>query len=158
MTNPPNGTVKTKLKTQLRRWIGTKATVVCHNTPFDGYILTQYYRVRPKVLRRYCSNESRSLPDASARLKDCAIRAFPDDETMRKGEELADAKGIYDLDPELEESIAGYCIQDVDLTYAIYNAHVDRMPQSEMDLIRSHVPHVLRTKADRGPRTTNRVP
>ena len=56
---------------------------------------------------------------------------------MRKGEELADAKGIYDLDPELEESIAGYCIQDVDLTHAIYHhmLNIDCMPQSEMDLI-----------------------
>ena len=113
----------------------TKATVVCHNTPFDGYILTQYYRVRPKYYVDTAAMSRGLYPAASARLKDCAIRAFPDDETMRKGEELADAKGIYDLDPELEESIAGYCIQDVDLTYAIYNAWVDRMPQSEMDLI-----------------------
>ena len=74
-------------------------------------------------------------PGQSARLKDCAIRAFPNKATMRKGEELADAKGIYDLDPELEESIAGYCIQDVDLTYAIYQQWVKQMPQSEMDLI-----------------------
>ncbi len=98
------------------------ATLVCHNTPFDGYILTQYYKLTPKYYVDTAAMSRGLYPASSARLKDCAIRAFPDDETMRKGEELADAKGIYDLDPELEESIAGYCIQDVDLTYEIYNA------------------------------------
>jgi len=113
----------------------SEATVVCHNTPFDGYILTRYYGVIPKYYIDTAAMNRGLFPGQSARLKDCAIRAFPNDATMRKGEELADAKGIYDLDPELEEAIAGYCIQDVDLTYAIYNQLVDRMPQSEMDII-----------------------
>lgn len=113
----------------------TNVKVVCHNTPFDGYILTQYYKVSPKYFVDTAAMSRGLYPGQSARLKDCAVRAFPDDESMRKGEELADAKGIYDLDPELEESIAGYCIQDVDLTYAIYNAWVAHMPASEMHLI-----------------------
>ena len=113
----------------------SEATVVCHNTPFDGYILTRHYGVTPKYYIDTAAMNRGLFPGQSARLKDCAVRAFPNDATMRKGEELADAKGIYDLDPELEEAIAGYCIQDVDLTYAIYNELVDRMPQSEMDII-----------------------
>ena len=113
----------------------SEATVVCHNTPFDGYILTRHYGVTPKYYIDTAAMNRGLFPGQSARLKDCAIRAFPNDAKMRKGEELADAKGIYDLDPELEEAIAGYCIQDVDLTYAIYNQLVDRMPQSEMDII-----------------------
>ena len=113
----------------------SEATVVCHNTPFDGYILTRHYGVTPKYYIDTAAMNRGLFPGQSARLKDCAIRAFPNEATMRKGEELADAKGIYDLDPELEEAIAGYCIQDVDLTYAIYNQLVDRMPQSEMDII-----------------------
>jgi DNA polymerase len=112
-----------------------EATVVCHNTPFDGYILTRHYGVTPKYYIDTAAMNRGLFPGQSARLKDCAVRAFPNDDTMRKGEELADAKGIYDLDPELEEAIAGYCIQDVDLTYAIYNQLIDRMPQSEMDII-----------------------
>jgi DNA polymerase len=112
-----------------------EATVVCHNTPFDGYILTRHYGVTPKYYIDTAAMNRGLFPGQSARLKDCAVRAFPNDDTMRKGEELADAKGIYDLDPELEQAIAGYCIQDVDLTYAIYLQLVDRMPQSEMDII-----------------------
>ena len=39
---------------------------------------------------------------------------------MRKGDELVNAKGIFDLPPDIEEQIARYCIQDVDITYAIF--------------------------------------
>jgi DNA polymerase len=112
-----------------------EATLICNNTPFDGYILTQYYKYKPAYYIDTAAMNRGLFPGQSARLKDCAVRAFPNDDTMRKGEELADAKGIYDLDPELEQAIAGYCIQDVDLTYAIYLQLVDRMPQSEMDII-----------------------
>ena len=110
-------------------------TLLCHNTLFDAYILTQYYGLTPKYYVDTAAMSRGLYPGQSARLKDCAIRAFPTDNTMRKGDELADAKGIYDLDPELEASIAGYCIQDVDLTRAIYDQWVVHMPTSEMDLI-----------------------
>ena len=114
----------------------SEVTLVCHNTPFDGYILTQYYQVIPKYYVDTAAMSRGLFPGQSARLKDVAIRCFPDDANMRKGDELADAKGIYDLDPELEQCIAGYCIQDVNLTYWIYqHMHTDGMPQSEMDLI-----------------------
>lgn len=113
----------------------SSATLVCHNTPFDAFILTQYYKLIPKY---YCDTAAMTrglYPGQSAKLKDCAIRSFPNDETMRKGEELTSAKGIYDLPPDIEEQIAGYCIQDVDLTYALYNQMHTQMPKSELDLI-----------------------
>ena len=114
----------------------SNARLVCHNTPFDGYILTHYYGLKPAY---YCDTASMARganPGQSARLKDVAERLFPNDPSMRKGDELINAKGIYDLPPDIEEQIAGYCIQDVDLTYAIYNAFLEAAyPQSEMDLI-----------------------
>jgi len=113
----------------------SNATLICHNTPFDGYILTRYYKIIPKYYVDTAAMARALAPGQSARLKDCAIREFPDDETMRKGEELIDAKGIYNLDPETEEALAGYCIQDVDLTWALYQKMITQMPQSEMDLI-----------------------
>ncbi len=79
---------------------------------------------------------SRGLyPNMSARLKDCCVREFPSDPAKRKGEELVTAKGIRDLDPELDETIGKYCIQDVDLTYDLYQAYKDKFPKSELDLI-----------------------
>lgn len=111
------------------------ATLVCHNTPFDGYILTRYYNCKPAYYVDTAAMSRALFPGQSARLKDCAQRMYPDDDTMRKGEELADAKGIRDLDPELEDAIAGYCIQDVALTYSLYKSMLALMPQSELDLI-----------------------
>ena len=110
-------------------------TLIAHNTPFDGYILTRYYKLIPKYYVDTAAVARALHPGQSARLKDVAIRLFPDDETMRKGDELIDAKGIYDLPPDIEEALGGYCIQDVDLTYALYHQMLPQMPQSEMDLI-----------------------
>tara|TARA_R100001591_G_scaffold16782_5_gene23196 strand:+ start:541 stop:2346 length:1806 start_codon:yes stop_codon:yes gene_type:complete len=112
-----------------------EAHLLCHNTPFDGYLLTQLYGHKPK---RYLDTAalSRGLwPGQSASLKSTAERCFPDDPTMRKGEELVNAKGIYDLPPDIEEDIAGYCIQDVDLTYAIYMKLCLELPDNEWDII-----------------------
>lgn len=109
--------------------------LLCHNTPFDGYILTHYYGLTPAY---YLDTQAMSrglYPGQPSSLKELSKRLFPDDETMRKGEELASARGIWDLPPDLEESIGGYCIQDVELTYADYQKMVMDYPQSELDLI-----------------------
>ena len=111
------------------------ATLICHNTMFDGYILTQYYGVKPNYYVDTAAMSRGLYPGQSARLKDCAAREWPDDESMRKGDELVNAKGIFDLPPDIEQEIAGYCIQDVDLTWALYEEMLTRMPWSEMDLI-----------------------
>jgi len=110
-------------------------TLICHNTPFDGYILTRYYEVIPQYYIDTAAMARALAPGQSASLKDTAIRTFPDDESMRKGDELASTKGIYDLDPELSKILGTYCIQDVDLTYALYMQMHTQMPKSEMDLI-----------------------
>ena len=112
-----------------------EATLVCHNTPFDGYLLTQLYGHKPKYYMDTASMARGRWPGQSARLKDVAERCFPDDESMRKGEELVNAKGIYDLPPDIEDSLAGYCIQDVDLTYAIYNQLKAEYPAVEIEII-----------------------
>ena len=109
--------------------------VVCHNTLFDAYILTQIYHVFPNYYYDTAAMSRGLYPNESAALKNVCIRLFPTDSTLRKGEELVTAKGVRDLDPGLEVSIAGYCIQDVDLTYAIFQQMVQGYPQSELDLI-----------------------
>ena len=109
--------------------------LVCHNTPFDGYILTRYYGVQPKYYIDTAAMARALAPGLSASLKDTAIRLFPDDESMRKGDELASTKGIYDLDQELSDMLGQYCVQDVDLTFALYQKMHLSMPLSELDLI-----------------------
>ena len=137
-----------KMNDELTEWFGADecadaiktiqwddAAVVCHNTLFDAYILTQYYKVYPKYYYDTAAMARGLAPNESSSLKNTCERMFPDDKTMRKGDELVNAKGIFDLPPDIEEQIAGYCIQDVDLTYALYNAMQPTYPQSELDLI-----------------------
>jgi len=109
--------------------------VVCHNTLFDAYILTHHYGVTPAYYYDTAAMSRGIYPNQSASLKEVAIRVFPTDGTKRKGDELVTAKGIRTLPPELEDDIAGYCIQDVDLTYYIFNAFLDSYPDRELDLI-----------------------
>ena len=114
-------------------WANT--AVVCHNTLFDAFILTQHFGYRPAYYYDTAAMSRGLYPNMSARLKDCCVREFPSDPAKRKGEELVTAKGIRDLDPELDETIGKYCIQDVDLTYDLYQAYKDKFPKSELDLI-----------------------
>ena len=109
--------------------------LLCQNTPFDGYILAEHYGIWPTYYLDTAAIARGLYPGQSSSLKDLAERTFPNDPSMRKGEELAQAKGIVDLPPDIEEAIAGYCIQDVDLTYAIYQEIKENYPQSELDLI-----------------------
>jgi DNA polymerase len=111
------------------------AMLICHNTPFDAYILAQRYNLTPKYYADTAAMTRALHTGKSASLKETAIRCFPDDETMRKGEELESAKGVYDLDNNLDKVIGSYCIQDVELTKAIYDNMMLTMPQSEMDVI-----------------------
>ena len=110
-------------------------TVICHNTLFDACILTQYLGLYPSYYYDTAAMARGLYPNQSASLKAVAERVFPNNETMRKGEELVNAKGIRDLPPDIEEQIAGYCIQDVDLTYAIFNKFIQDYPSDELDVI-----------------------
>ena len=112
-----------------------ETALVCHNALFDAYILTQVYNVHPAFYYDTAAMSRGLYPNESASLKNVCERLFPDNKNMRKGEELVTAKGIRYLDLELEKVIAGYCIQDVDLTIAIFNKMVPAYPQSELDLI-----------------------
>lgn len=111
------------------------AHLLCHNTMFDGYILARYYGITPKYYLDTAAMSRGAFPGLSASLKETSIRLFPDDESMRKGEDLVKAKGHVDLPPHIEEDLARYCLQDVDLTYAVYQKLSQHYPKSELDLI-----------------------
>jgi DNA polymerase bacteriophage-type len=114
-------------------WANT--AVICHNTLFDAYILTQYYKIYPAYYYDTASMARGDQPTMSASLKNVSERLFPDDASMRKGEELINAKGVETLDPELDKVIGDYCIQDVDLTYAAFNKLVTNYPVEELGII-----------------------
>ena len=114
-------------------WANT--AVVCHNTLFDAYILTQYFNCIPAFYYDTAAMSRGLYPNMSASLANACKREFANDETMRKGEELVNAKGVRDLDPELDAQIGGYCIQDVDLTYALFQRYMANYPDKELQII-----------------------
>lgn len=130
--------------------------VVCHNTLFDAYILTQYYGHKPAFYYDTAAMSRGLYPNMSASLANAVRRQFPNDETMRKGEELVNAKGVRDLDPELDAQIGGYCIQDVDLTYALFMEYIKLYPDKELRIIDLTVRMFVEPKLmlDRGLLTT----
>ena len=73
--------------------------LVCHNTLFDAYILTQHFGYKPSYYYDTAAMSRGLYPNMSAALKNCVKREFPNDESLRKGEELINAKGVRDLDP-----------------------------------------------------------
>jgi DNA polymerase len=113
----------------------SEATLICHNTMFDGYILTQHYNVKPNYYVDTAAMSRACYPGQSARLKDVAVRLFPDDEALRKGDALVETKGVTELDPELEEALAEYCIQDTELTHLLYKEMKASIIKDEFDLI-----------------------
>ena len=75
-------------------------TLLCHNTLFDGYILAQYYKLKPKYYLDTAAMARGMFPGMPASLKETSIRLFPNDASMRKGEDLVKAKGHVDLPPD----------------------------------------------------------
>ena len=135
-------------------WANT--AVICHNTLFDAYILTQYFNCIPAFYYDTAAMSRGLYPNMSASLANACKREFPNDETMRKGEELVNAKGVRDLDPELDAQIGGYCIQDVDLTYALFQSYMANYPDKELQIIDLTVRLFVEPKLmlDRGSLTT----
>ena len=135
-------------------WANT--AVVCHNTLFDAYILTQYFNCIPAFYYDTAAMSRGLYPNMSASLANACKREFANDETMRKGEELVNAKGVRDLDPELDAQIGGYCIQDVDLTYALFQSYMTNYPDKELQIIDLTVRLFVEPKLmlDRGSLTT----
>ena len=112
----------------------SNALVVCHNTMFDGSILGWKYGVNPKMwadtmsMARFVHgvHDSASLAALAKRY-----------ELGVKGTEVVNALGKrrQDFTPEDLDRYAGYCINDVDLTYEWFKELVPHVPRSELKLI-----------------------
>lgn len=112
----------------------SNATLVSHNTAFDGFILHEHYGITPAVyadtmlLSRavFGANVSHSLNDVGERL---GLGGKVD------AEALEDVKGIRDLSEEQLNRLAGYGARDVDLMRLIYRVLKPRVPEDELALM-----------------------
>jgi len=108
---------------------------VAHNTMFDGAILEWLYGFTPALYgdtqalsRFFWWTESNSL-------RNTCILAFPEDETLRKGEELIQSKGVSYLEGETRDTIIEYCRQDTVLCQSIWYALHTSIPGNEINII-----------------------
>lgn len=108
-------------------------SLLCHNTQFDGFILSHHYGIVPakyydtlSMARGLHSNEIGASLDEVAQF-------------YSKGSKVEGAlestKGILNWPKPLYDATAEYCIQDVELTYAIFREMHPKFPAKEADLV-----------------------
>ena len=114
---------------------GNPHTMVAHNALFDGAILSWKYGLAANkyictmAMSKGLWNQRRSS------LKQLCVSCFPDDTSIRKGDELVQFANMYDLTSEEESIMAGYAINDVDITFECLKRMWPYYPDSELEMI-----------------------
>ena len=130
---------------QIKRYLSQnfawqEASLLCHNTMFDGAILNWCFDIRPRMYTdTLCIARALHGTEASASLAMLSQRY----NIGVKGTEVLDAKGKRRADFSEEELSAygDYCINDVELTHQLFNIMASgvmtgcRFPPEELKLI-----------------------
>ena len=108
-------------------------SLLCHNTAFDGFILSHVYKIIPfqyydtlSMARGLHSNEIGAGLDEVAQFYDKGSKLDGVLETT---------KGVNEWDSKLIKAVTPYCAQDVDLTYEIFKEMHAKFPADELDLV-----------------------
>ncbi len=121
-------------KKWLEQFPWDNAVAVAHNAMFDAAILNWHFDLRPKLIGDTLSM-ARAIdgPDAGNSLAKLAERYG----LGVKGTEVVNAlgKGRLDFTPEELARYGDYCINDVELTYKLFQQMAPLMPKLEMRLI-----------------------
>jgi len=123
-----------QIKKYLDSFDWANSMLLCHNTMFDGAILSWIFDVRPRVL-------ADTLCMARA-LHGVEVGGSLDKLTQKyglgtKGKEVLDAIGKHREDFTSEElgRYGDYCINDVELTYKLFMRMAKGFPRQEMRII-----------------------
>lgn len=107
--------------------------LLCHNTAFDGFILSHHYGIRPtryydtlSMARGLHSNE------IGAGLEEVSV--FYGGEGKIK-DVLETTAGVVKWSPALIKAVGPYCARDVDETFRIFEHMVQVYPANELELI-----------------------
>jgi len=120
------------IKAELGKINWATHAVLCHNTQFDGFILSHHYGVHPVYLYDTLSM-ARGLHsnDIGAGLDDVSV--FYGGHGKLEG--LEATKGVVNWPKALFDATAPYCANDVDEMLRVFKAMLPKMPADEMDLI-----------------------
>lgn len=112
----------------------TDKAILCHNTAFDGAILSWIYGIKPRFWLDTLSM-ARPLHNVTVGGSLKALATYYD--LGEKGDEVINALGKHreDFTPEELNRYASYCINDVDLTYKLFLKLKDGFPASELMII-----------------------
>ncbi len=95
----------------------SQTAVVCHNAQFDVSVLSWHYGIQPAFIFDTLSM-ARALRGTKGRNSlDTIAQDFG---LPEKGKEIALTDGLYDLPPDIERRLAGYCNHDVFLCEEIF--------------------------------------
>ena len=125
---------KDKIKEYLLSLDWSSGLLLCHNTMFDGAILSWIYNITPAVMfDTLCMARAIHGVEAGGSLKVLAERY----NIGVKGEEVIAAEGKARLDFTKEElaRYGEYCKNDVDLTYDLFKILSKTFPDNELALI-----------------------
>tara|TARA_R110000751_G_scaffold79304_6_gene159879 strand:- start:5859 stop:7721 length:1863 start_codon:yes stop_codon:yes gene_type:complete len=113
-------------------WEGS--AVLAHNTLFDGAILSWLLNIHPKLwLDTLCMGRALHGTEVGGSLKYLADMY----EIGEKGNEILNALGKHrnDFNEEELERYGDYCIQDVELTYQLFDIFLKVFPKKELKVI-----------------------
>ena len=112
----------------------TNKAILCHNTAFDGAILSWHFNIKPKL---WFDTMSMAKPThgvtVGGSLKNLVL-AF---NLGEKGTEVVDALGkrLIDFTPTELAKYGDYCINDTELTYKLFKKLRKGFPASELMVI-----------------------
>lgn len=131
VNDQPSAYLWSEISLALRGIDWSTAFVLCHNTRFDGAILSWRYGIRPKFLLDTLSMARAAFPHESGSLanlsKLCGLG--------EKGHDLESFMGKRDLTEEEQARLGLYCMNDVDLTYKLFQTMKDKFQPSELKII-----------------------
>lgn len=104
--------------------------MVGHNLTFDSGILAFHYGIQPKFHLDTLGISRAILGAHTARHGLQYVAEFLTGSGKTDG--LAQTLGIRTLSPAIEASLAAYCINDVEKTYAVFRALIQYMPVEEL--------------------------
>ncbi len=106
--------------------------LICHNTAFDGFILSHHFKIKPAI---YACTMSMARGARSPHLRNSLDVVSKEFGLGGKIEGLADTKGKLDLEPAVQQQLEKYCADDVEKTYKIFLKLYDYTTDDEMELI-----------------------
>ena len=124
-----------QIKTYLHTFNWEESMVLCHNTLFDGAILSWRFAVRPRIYTdTLCIARALHGVEVGGSLKSLTERY----NIGAKGTEVLSAIGKRraDFTPEELDRYGDYCVNDVELTYKLFSIFMQKeFPKQELKII-----------------------